>query len=99
MTYIITQLFKKQVPYCCKHVCCIKNLLPSNKYMKETYNLIDEDRIMVKHTKRSHSPFHIKGYRTAFKHIFTGTVAEFEIFCRKYYEKNVWKNIKKDKSA
>lgn len=97
MTYIITQIFKKKVPYNTKKICCIKNLLPSNKYLKDIYNLNDEDRIMVKHTKISNSPFKMKGYRTAFKHIFSGTVKEFDEFCIKFYKKNVWNKKKKVK--
>lgn len=91
MSYVIMKLIKGGVPIKWKKVCCIANIFPKNGFLKTKYGLSDEDRISVRHTKRSNSKFKMKGYRTAFKHIYNGTVKGFEEFSRKWYQKNVWK--------
>ena len=91
MTYIILKLIKGGVPIKWKKVCTIANIFPSNSFLQKEYDLKPDDKISVRHTRRTGSKFKIKGYRTAFKHIFNGTVADFEVFCRDFYKKNVWK--------
>jgi len=81
-------------PKAWEKVCTIANLFPSNKYLYDTYNLTEEDIIIVRHTKTSKSKYHWVGYRTAFKHVFNGTVKDFDKFCLEWYQKNVWKKKK-----
>ena len=89
MTYLIRQIFPLKAPRSLKKICTIERLFPSNKYLLETYKLKLSDRILVQHTRKSNSKYHWKGYRTKWKHIFTGSVEYFEIFCRDIY-KDIW---------
>ncbi|MCD4759785.1 hypothetical protein K8R33_02775 [archaeon] len=96
MTYII---YKKtgNFPKAWEKVTTIKNLFPNNSFLQKQYGLNDETIIKINHTKRANSKFKFKGYRTAFKHIFSGSIKEFEEFCLKYYQDNVWKKKEEKK--
>lgn len=95
MTYIILKK-TNQWPKAWEKVCTLTKLYPNNGFLKEEYGLKDEDRISVRHIKRCKKPRNKrqwKGWRTPFKHVFNGTVKDFEEFCIKYYKDNVWSKI------
>ena len=81
-----------------KHITTFNRPYPAiDRILKEEYNMSDDDVIQIRHTRRCDRPGY-NGWRTKFKHLFKGTVAEFSVWLREYYEKNVWKNADKHKT-
>lgn len=90
MTYVISKLLPR-FPNSQEKVCCIKNLFASNLFLIDIYGLNPDDKIIVKHTRRTNTKYKWKNWRTPYKIIFIGTVEQFNQFSYDYYEKNIWK--------
>lgn len=100
MTYVI--MGKTGTYPAWKKVTTIAHIFPTIDFLYTAHGLTPDTRINVFHTKRvTNSKHHWKGYRTNFKHIFNGTVAEFGIKCVKYYQDKIWKKkgVKQDESS
>lgn len=98
MTYIILKRTNNKSNVSWRKVTTIAHIFPSVDFLYTEHGLTPDTRINVFHTKRvTNSKHHWKGYRTNFKHIFNGTVEEWGIKCRKYYQDKIWKNANKGK--
>ena len=92
MTYIIMKL-QAAFPRSNKKVCTLSRLYRGSGFLTKTYGLQPGDRIRVTHMRRAIGYRKWKAssistaYRTPFKTVFVGTLADFETFCRAHLQK------------